>query len=167
VPSIQLEVNSTEVKIKGNNIGNERTGYNVPFDPALEIIAAIIVDDTANPMLESTKVKRNKAKLLITNSSNNAEYNIAITMFIKKTRIKLNNNLPVKTVDGDAINCKVSEVPLSSSETKALARPDIAEKKITTQNKPPVKLSGIFSLPIEKSITLIATIINIARELTA
>jgi len=164
---MQFEVNSTEVKIKGNNIGNERTGYNVPLDPALEIIAAIMVDDTARPMFESTKVKRNKAKLLITNSSNNAEYNNAITMFIRKTSIKLNNNLPVKTVEGDAINCKVSDVPLSSSATNALASPDIAEKKITTQNNPPVKLSGIFSLPIEKSITLIATTINIARELTA
>ena len=79
----------------------------------------------------------------------------------------LNNNFPVKTVAGEAINCKVNDVPLSSSLTKARERPDIAEKKITTQNNPPVKLGDMFSFPIEKSITLIATIINIASELIA
>lgn len=88
-------------------------------------------------------------------------------MFIKKTSIMLNNNFPVNTVAGDAINCSVRDVPLSSSLTNARERPDIAEKKITTQNNPPVKPGEIFSFPIEKSITLIATIINIASELIA
>ncbi len=58
-------------------------------------------------------------------------------------------------------------MPLSSSDTNALANPDIAEKNITTQNKPAVKLCVIFSFPIEKRITLIATIINIANEFIA
>ena len=73
-------------------------------------------------------------------------------MFIRKTRIKLNNSFPVNTVAGEAINCNVNDVPLSSSLTKARESPDIAE---------------IFSFPIENSITLIATIINIASELIA
>lgn len=88
-------------------------------------------------------------------------------MFIRNTRIILNNNFPVKTVAGEAINCNVNDVPLSSSLTKARERPDIAEKKITTQNNPPVNPGEILSFPIEKSITLIATIINIASELIA
>lgn len=88
-------------------------------------------------------------------------------MFIKKTSIMLNNNFPVKTVSGEAINCNVNDVPLSSSLTNARERPDIAEKNITTQNNPPVNPGEIFSLPIEKSITLIATIMNIANELIA
>jgi len=88
-------------------------------------------------------------------------------MFIRKTRIMLNNNFPVKIVAGEAINCNVSDVPLSSSLTNARERPDIAEKNITTQNKPPVKPGEIFSFPIEKRITLMATIMNIANELIA
>ena len=88
-------------------------------------------------------------------------------MFIRKTRIKLNNSFPVNTVAGEAINCNVNDVPLSSSLTKARESPDIAEKNITTQNNPPVKPGEIFSFPIENSITLIATIINIASELIA
>ena len=88
-------------------------------------------------------------------------------MFIRKTRIMLNNNFPVKTVAGEAISCNVNDVPLSSSLTKARESPDIAEKNITTQNNPPVKLGDMFSFPIEKRMTLIATIMNIASELNA
>jgi len=58
-------------------------------------------------------------------------------------------------------------VPRSSSETKTLDKPDIAEKNITTQSKPPFKYSEIFSLPIENIITLIVTRINIASALIA
>ena len=79
----------------------------------------------------------------------------------------LNNSFPVKTVEGEAISCNVNDVPRSSSLTNARERPDIAEKNITTQNKPPVSPAEIFSFPIEKRITLIATIMNIANELIA
>ena len=68
---------------------------------------------------------------------------------------------------GDAINCNVRVVPLSSSETKARESPDIAEKKITTQSSPPVRYSDIFSVPMEKRMTLIVTRINIASALIA
>ena len=53
------EVSCTDVKISGSNIGKDNTGYNVPFDPALAIIAAINVEEIAIPMLPNTKVKKN------------------------------------------------------------------------------------------------------------
>ena len=59
IPSMAKEVSLTEVKISGSNMGKERTGYNVPFDPALAIIAAINVEEIAMPILPSTNVKKN------------------------------------------------------------------------------------------------------------
>ena len=59
IPSMAKDVSLTEVKISGSNMGKERTGYNVPFDPALAIIAAIKVEEIAMPILPSTKVKKN------------------------------------------------------------------------------------------------------------
>lgn len=59
---------------------------------------------------------------------------------MQKTKIKLNRSLPENIVEGAAIKCNVKLVPRSSSETNALAKPDIAEKNITTQNNPLVKL---------------------------
>ena len=85
-------------------MGNERTGYNVPFAPALAIMAAIMVEETASPIFPITNAKMNREKFLITNDSKNAAYNKAITVFMQKTRIILNNNLPEKTVEGAAIN---------------------------------------------------------------
>jgi predicted outer membrane lipoprotein len=139
----------------------------VPFAPAFAIIAAIIVEEMASPKLPRTKDKINKEKFLIINVSNNAEYNNAIIVFIQKTRIILNISLPEKTVDGALKSCRVKDVPLSSSETKARESPDIAVKNITTQNKPPVRLSETFSRPTANIIILIATMINIASELIA
>ena len=59
IPSMAKDVSLTEVKISGSNMGKERTGYNVPFDPALAIIAAIKVEEIAMPILPSTNVKKN------------------------------------------------------------------------------------------------------------
>ena len=59
IPSMAKEVSLTEVKISGSNMGKERTGYNVPFDPALAIIAAINVEEIAMPMLPNIKVNKN------------------------------------------------------------------------------------------------------------
>jgi hypothetical protein len=109
----------------------------------------------------------NSEKFWITNDSKSAAYNKAITVFMQKTRIILNTNLPENTVEGAAINCNVKDVPLSSSDTNARARPDIAVKNITTQNNPPANPSDIFSCPTANRITLIATIINIASEFIA
>jgi hypothetical protein len=56
---MEKEVSCTDVKISGSNIGKDNTGYNVPFDPAFAIIAAIRVEEIAIPMLPKTKVKKN------------------------------------------------------------------------------------------------------------
>lgn len=139
----------------------------MPLDPALEMIAAIIVEDIAIPIFPKIKEIKNKRALLITNDSNKTENKKVIAMFIKKTRITLKSNLPENMVAGDAISWRVKVVPRSSSETNARDNPDIAEKNITTHKSPPVKYSVIFSCPIENSITLIVTSINIARALIA
>lgn len=73
IPSMEKEVSCTDVKISGSNMGKERTGYNVPFEPAFAIIAAIRVEEIAMPMLPMIKVKRNKIKFRITNSSKSIE----------------------------------------------------------------------------------------------
>jgi len=166
-PSIANKVNLTEVIINGSKIGNERTGYKVPFEPAFAIIAAIIVAETAIPIFPKIKASINNNKFLITNSSKSNEYKKVMIIFIAKTKIKLKSSLPVKIVEGAAISWSVKDVPLSSSETNALDKPDMAVKNITTQNNPPVKAGEILSFPIENKITLNATRINIARELTA
>ena len=103
-PSIANKVNLTEVIIKGSKIGKDRTGYKVPFDPAFAIIAAIIVAETAIPILPNIKVIINNSIFLITNSSNRAEYKSVIIIFIANTKIKLKRSLPVKIVEGDAIS---------------------------------------------------------------
>ena len=65
MPSIANKVNCTDVNIKGNKIGKDRTGYNVPFAPAFEMIAAIIVDAKANPIFPSINETRKRAKFLM------------------------------------------------------------------------------------------------------
>jgi hypothetical protein len=127
----------------------------------------MIVEETAIPTFPNKNVIAKRGMFLMTKDENNIPNKIVITKFIKNTRIRLNINLPEKTVEGEAINCRVIVVPRSSSETNALDNPDIAEKKITTHNNPPVKYSVIFSVPIENIITLIVTRINIASALTA
>lgn len=148
-------------------MGNERTGYRVPFELAFDIIAAIIVDEMAIPIFPNINAIAKRAILLITKDEKRSEKRKVITKFIKKTNRRLNINFPENIVEGEAIKWSVRVVPLSSSETKALESPDIAEKKITTHNNPPVKYSEIFSLPIENIITLIVTRMNMARALIA
>ena len=103
-PSIANRVNLTEVIINGSKMGKERTGYNVPFEPALAIMAAIIVDATAIPIFPKTKAKMNNSKFLITNSSKSIEYKRVMMIFITKTKIRLKRSFPVKIVEGAAIS---------------------------------------------------------------
>jgi hypothetical protein len=166
-PSELNLVSSRSIKISGNKIGKESTGYNVPFELAFAIIAAIIVEETAIPIFPKIRESINNPQLLIINDSNKITNKNVIDRFIKNTRRRLNINFPEKIVEGDAINCSVNVVPLSSSDTNARDKPDIAEKKITIQNNPPVRYSLIFSLPIENIITLIVTSINIANAFIA
>lgn len=97
----------------------------------------------------------------------NTKNKSVIKKLIEKTNTMLKSNFPVKTVPGEAINWRVIEVPLSSSETNTLDSPDMEAKKIVTQYNPDVNPALIFWLPIENNITLTATIMNIRRELTA
>jgi hypothetical protein len=131
------------------------------------MIAAIIVEETAIPIFPNKKAIRNNNKLLIIKDSKRIAKRNVIAKFIRNTSMRLKSNLPEKIVDGEAIKWRVRVVPRSSSETKALERPDIAEKKITTHNNPPVRYSLIFSLPIENIITLMVTRINIERAFNA
>lgn len=85
-------------------MGKDNTGYNVPFELAFEIIAAIIVEETAMPILPIINAVINRRMLLITKESNRSEYSIVITMFIKKTKTTLNSNLPENIVEGGASN---------------------------------------------------------------
>jgi hypothetical protein len=54
-------------------MGNDKTGYNVPFAPAFEIIAAIIVDANARPIFPSINETRKSPKFRIINASKSAE----------------------------------------------------------------------------------------------
>ena len=103
-PSIANFVSSSRVRIKGSRIGNERTGYSVPFDEAFEIIAAIIVEDIAMPILPSINAKVKSKRFLIAKDGNSMKNKNVIAAFIKKTSIILNINFPEKIVEGAAIN---------------------------------------------------------------
>ena len=103
------------------------------------MMAAIMVDEIAIPKLPKINEIANSDQFSIKNDSKRTEYKKVITVFIKNTNSRLNRSLPLYTIAGAAIICKVKVVPLSSSETNALAKPDIAEKNITTHKSPPVK----------------------------
>ena len=71
---------------------------------ALEIIAAIIVDEIAIPKFPKKRIVKNKPQLLIKNASKNITKRKVIAMFIIKTRIILKINLPLNKVAGAATN---------------------------------------------------------------
>jgi len=73
------------------------------LDDALEIIAAIIVEEIAIPILPSIKAKVKSKKFFIIKDSNRMINKNVITKFIRKTRSRLNISLPEKIVEGDAI----------------------------------------------------------------
>ena len=70
LPSIENLVSSSNIKINGSNMGNDSTGYNVPLDDAFEIIAAIIVEETAIPIFPKKNAIAKSNRLLITKDSN-------------------------------------------------------------------------------------------------
>jgi hypothetical protein len=103
-PSALNFVSSRSIKMSGNKIGKESTGYSVPFELAFAIIAAIIVEDTAIPIFPKINERMNNPQLLIMNDSNNITNKNVIDIFIKKTRRRLKINFPEKMVDGEASN---------------------------------------------------------------
>jgi len=60
-PSTASLVAFITVNRRGSNIGNDKTGYKVPFVLAFAMIAAIIVEAPANPILPSKMVIKNIA----------------------------------------------------------------------------------------------------------
>ena len=54
-----------DASINGNNRGNDNTGYNVPFELAFEISAAIIVITAESPKLPNVITTEKEAKSLI------------------------------------------------------------------------------------------------------
>jgi hypothetical protein len=62
VPSKANKVNCTDDRIKGNKIGNDSTGYSVPFAPAFAIIAAIMVEEIARPIFPNINERKNNKK---------------------------------------------------------------------------------------------------------
>jgi hypothetical protein len=73
------------------------------LDDAFEIIAAIIVEETAIPILPSKKANVKSKKFFIIKDSNRMKKRKVITKFIRKTRSKLKINLPENIVVVDAI----------------------------------------------------------------
>ena len=87
-------MSSNSVRINGSSIGKDSTGYKVPLELAFEIIAAIIVDETAMPIFPKKNAMANNRKFCIIKEGNSIENKIVITKFIRKTSKRLKINLP-------------------------------------------------------------------------
>lgn len=148
----------------GSNTGKASTGYNVPFEFALAIIAAIIVDAETIPKLPKITVSPNAKKLFIFIPVIR-EKRKNIIMFNENVSTKLNISFPRKTSVAPADNFNASDVPVSSSFINTLASPLIAVKNITIQNNPDNTVSSTFSSPKENRIIDIVMITNISSEL--
>jgi hypothetical protein len=78
----------------GIRIGNERTGYKVPFVFALAIIAAIIVAEDANPRLPRKIVIRKTAADLMIKAGNTTRYKTVTADESISVKPQLNINFP-------------------------------------------------------------------------
>lgn len=136
----------------------------MPFELALAIIAAIIVEADTIPKLPSITVKPKAKKFLIWIPVIK-ENRKKITMLSEKVSTKLKRSLPRNTSVAPAESFSASEVPVSSSLMNTRESPLIAVKKITIQNSPERIVSSTFSSPSENLIIEIVIITNINREL--
>jgi len=151
------------VSNNGNNIGKARTGYNVPFEFAFEMIAAMIVDADTSPKFPKITVIKNAEKLLILMPviiKNRKK----ISIFSENVRTKLKINFPRNISVGAADNFNANEVLVSSSFINTRDRPLIAVKNITIQNRPDKTVSSTFSSPIENLMIEIVIMTNINKE---
>ena len=73
LPSTENFVNSKRIKISGNKIGKANTGYRVPFALALDIIAAMMVEETAMPKLPKIVARVKSPKFWTEKESNKSE----------------------------------------------------------------------------------------------
>ena len=137
--SIENFVSSINIKINGNIIGKERTGYKVAFEFAFAIIAAIIVDVTAIPMLPKKNADKKITQFATLKLSKNIRKRMMMNELIRKMSARLKRSFPKNMFSGVEISWSSKVVPLSSSDTNARESPDIAVKNITTQKIPDVK----------------------------
>lgn len=151
---------------KGRSTGKERTGYNVPFAFALDIIAAIIVEAATSPVLPSTKIIMNPFMSIM--SSPVIRINkTTITRLRAKVSMKLKNSFPRNISDAPAESFNAEDVSFSSSFINTLASPLEAEKNIAIHNKPARTSFDTVSLPTENRMIDMITTTNINNELTA
>jgi len=152
---------------RGSNIGNERTGYKVPFELALEIIAAIKVEADARPKLPRKIVKRKIESVLTVKEGIVTVYAIMIRVLRIYSRSALKASLPRSTDDGFTQSCNVIEVPRSSSLTKERDSPLMAAKKMIIHRIPAERLGETVSPAVENSIIERVTTTNIISALRA
>ena len=157
---------SIKLRSSGRSTGNASTGYKVPFEFALEIIAAIMVEAETSPKFPKKNVTVNPVRFLIIIPVAPIK-RTNIIMFITNDKVKLNISFPARTSGCEADNFKANDVSFSSSLINTLERPLDAEKKTTIQNKPDRISLSVFSSPNENLIIAIVTITNIRRELKA
>ena len=136
----------------------------MPFEFALAMMAAIIVDADTIPKLPRTTVKLKPRKFFICIPVIK-EKRKKITMFKENVRTKLKRSFPRKTSVAPAESLRASDVPVSSSLMNTRERPLIAVKKITIQNRPERIVSSTFSSPRENLIMEMVMITNISNEL--
>lgn len=136
VPFILMLSASTPTNTSGNNIGRERTGNNAPLVFAFAMIAEIIVDDEAIPILPKNIVVINPSGFLTANVSKNIKNNRTVSALSPNDSIVLKINFPKYTDVGELVNCNKSDVPRSSSLTNPFANPVMLLKNITTQSMP-------------------------------
>ncbi len=151
---------------RGRSTGNERTGYNVPFAFAFEIIAAIIVEADTSPVLPSTNMIMNPF-ISVISSPVISKNKITITRLSAKVSVKLKSSFPKNISVAPADSFKAGDVSFSSSFMNTLARPLEAEKNTAIHNKPARTSFDTVSFPIENRIIDIITITNIRSEFTA
>ncbi len=136
LPRIENVVDSIPTIRIGINIGNESMGNKAPLTFAREIIAPIIVDELAIPMLPEKITKTNNKTEPTSIVSKNIWNITAEEKLINNEKATLYINLPKKTERGVVSNFKRRVVPFSSSLMNALDIPVIDAKNITAQSIP-------------------------------
>ena len=134
-PSIVSHVEFIVVSIRGRRSGNDRTGYKVPFEFALDISAAMIVSTEESPILPITVTSINKQGLFISRPVIRTN-KMTMNRLIENERAVLNISLPRKTDLDEEESFSASEVPRSSSATNTRESPFELAKNIIIHSRP-------------------------------
>ncbi len=103
-PSTDNLVASITLIRSGNKIGNESTGYRVPFEFAFDMIAAMNVEAVERPKVPITTVMRKIKGDLTVNAGMVSMYATIIIMFKTYMSRELKRSLPIRTEDGSTHN---------------------------------------------------------------